>query len=125
MLNSYVTLNAQGQQQLNASFVQGDTFALAFSGSTGGTPINLTGAVIKMTIQAENDIFLSTLNGGISITNAANGQFTVNMPSAQTALILPGVYLYDLWIESSVSPPIENQYIAGVLSVLESVTAVP
>ena len=112
-------------QKLNASFVQGDVVAWSFTGSINGAPINLTGATIKMTIGMSSPIVLSTGNGGIIITNALLGQFQVNITSTQSAAYTVGQYNYDLWIESQVSPPIETQYISGIVSVIQSITAVP
>ena len=124
MLILSVSPSPQGQK-LNASFAQGDNVSWAFTGSINGAPINLTGSTIKMTIGFPSPVVLSTGNGGIAITNALQGQFTVNMSSSATAAFIAGQYAYDLWIEPQTSPPIENQYIAGTISVIASITSVP
>ena len=124
MLQLSVSGNSRGQQ-LNASFAQGDVVAWAFTGAINGTPINLTDALIKMTIDMGYSYPLNTINGGITITNALAGQFSVNISSDDTAGFLAGIYPYDLWIEPQVSPPVETQYITGMISVYQSITDVP
>jgi len=124
MLNLSVTGTAHGQQ-LNAQFTQGDVVAWAFTGTNNGTAINLTGSTIKITIGFPQPLFLSTATSGITITNAADGQFSVNLDSTTTAGFTPGAYNYDLWIESQVYPPIETQYITGTIFVNQSITEVP
>ena len=124
MLILSVSPSPQGQK-LNASFAQGDNVSWAFTGSINGAPINLTGSTIKMTIGFPSPVVLSTGNGGIAITNALQGQFTVNISSTNTAGYTPGSYSYDLWIEPQTSPPVETQYITGTISVSQSITSVP
>ena len=124
MLNLFVTGNHKGQQ-LNASFTQGDVVAWAFTGSINGAPLNLTGAIVKMTIAFPAPLELSTINGGITITGATEGQFTVNMSSSETADFTAGQYPYDLWVQPQLSPPVETQYITGTIFVNESITEVP
>ena len=126
MLNVFVTQNQYGKQQLNASFTTGDVVAMAFTGTNSdATPLNLSGAIIKMTIGFDTPLELTTFNGGIIVTDAANGKFTVNMSSNMTALFIPGAYPYDLWIQPQLSPPVETQYITGDIYVNQSVTVVP
>ena len=110
---------------LNMNFTQGDVVAAAFTGTINGTAINLAGSIIKMTIGLTPPLELSTTGGGITITNAGAGQFSVNQTSIQTAALPPGTYAYDLWIESQASPPIETQYITGLITVAPSITVVP
>lgn len=61
-------------------------------------PWNFTGYTARMQIRRTIDsstvmIALTTENGGISFTNAAQGELTVNMTAAQTAdLTSSGVY---------------------------------
>ena len=124
MLQLSVGGNALGQT-LNASFTQGDVVAWAFTGTINGTAINLAGSTIKATIDSRTPLVLSTATSGITITNAGAGQFSINLTSTQTASLAPGNYPYDLWIEPQTSPPIETQYITGIITVLPSVTAVP
>ena len=112
-------------QQLNVSFAQGDVVAWALAGQIQGSPINLTGYVIKLTIGFQTPLVLSTSNGGIEVINAAAGQFQINMSSAQTAAFVPGIYPYDIWFEYQSSPPVENQLWTGTVSVLQSETIVP
>ena len=124
MLNLTVVQTAQGQQ-LNASFAQGDDVEWAFAGTVNGTPLNLTGASIRMTIGLPTPLVISTANGGIDITDPSQGQFQVSISSDTTAPLAPGTYPYDLWIESQQSPPVENQYVTGAVTINQSITVVP
>ena len=79
-----------------------------------------------MTINfGEESQVLSTGNGGITITDASAGQFTINMTSTVTAEWYAGTYSYDIWLQSQLSPPIENQYASGQITVYPSITSVP
>ncbi len=124
MLILSVSPSPQGQK-LNASFAQGETIGINFIATINGAPINLTGTIIKLTIGFPEPETFNNLNGGITITNPLAGNFILNLTSDETADFAPGIYPYDLWIETSTSPPIETQYITGNISVIESVTAVP
>ena len=124
MLEFSVTGTTQGQQ-LNVSFAQGDVVAWAMIAQINGYPMNLLGAVIKATIGLPSPLVLSTGNGAIEIVNAAAGQFQINMSSDETSAFVPGTYPYDIWIETQSSPPIENQYVTGTISINQSITAVP
>lgn len=118
-------LNPQGQAQLNASFTQGDIIPWNFKIDNAGIPLNLLGMLVKMTIGFATPLLLSTGNGKIQIIDAVGGEFQVNLSSAETALFVPGVYDYDLWIEESFSPPVERQYLTGKITVNPSVSTYP
>lgn len=121
----FLTTGTPQSQQLNVSFTQGDVVPWSMMGQINGSPMNLTGATIKMTIGFSTPLVLSTGNGGIEIVNAAAGQFQINLSSDETAAFVPGIYPYDMWIESQSSPPVENQYVTGNISVIQSITVVP
>lgn len=114
-----------GQQQINASFTQGDVVAWTFRLAIGNIPINLNGAVIRMTIGMRTPVVLTTDNGGISILDAVGGQFIVKISSAITGAFIPGTYNYDLWLEQNIAPPVETQYITGNVTVNQSTSASP
>jgi hypothetical protein len=124
MLQVSVTGSA-GAQQLNAAFVQGDDVSLALTMAINSTPVNLTGCSIKMTIATPTPLLLSTGNGGITVTDAPAGQFSINISSTTTAGMSIGTYPYDVWIEYQTSPPVENQYITGAITITKPITVVP
>jgi hypothetical protein len=67
----------------DADFIHGFAYQ-----SVTGVPINLTGNTMKMGIRThasdiELDLMLTTENGGIIITDAPNGQFTVYIKKDQ------------------------------------------
>lgn len=125
MLTLSASLNAQNQQQINALFAQGDVINWAFQLKIATVPLNLTDYRIKMTIDFETPLQLSTDNGSVVITNATNGQFQINISSSDTAIFEPGTYDYDLWLEPTLSPPTETQYLTGSVTVNKSVSAFP
>lgn len=125
MFISWPVPNSFTGAQLNASLTRGDVVAWAMQVQVNGAPLNLTGANIRLTIGFPDPVEFSVLNNGITITNATQGDFTINMSTTRTAAFAPGEYPYDMWIEPQVSPPIESQYFTGIFTVNQSVTAVP
>ena len=131
MFRQWITTLISGQQ-LNAAFAQGDVVAWPFTGTVQTappTPLNLTGAVIKFALGLPNILNLSSASStstlGITITDAANGKFQININSTTTAGLPAGEYPYDIFIESQVSPPTEGQYIRGTIYVDQAVNPVP
>ena len=55
------------------------------------------------------------------ITGNANGQITLSMTAANTALLTPGRYVYDLTIRNSVDNSV-TRVVEGTAVVLPSVT---
>jgi hypothetical protein len=65
------------------------------------TPVNLTGSTIKLEIRAEETdhealVSVYSPDGGIQITNAAQGQFTVVIDRADLIYLAAGSYYTDL-----------------------------
>jgi len=50
---------------------------------------------------------LKSPDEGIEITNAANGEATITISSADSD-ISPGCYYYDLWVEFPGTPPVRH-----------------
>lgn len=111
------SITPQGQQQINATFTQGDVVGWSFLFKIDDVPINLLGASIKMTIGMQTPVILSTENGAIVMTNLIGGEFLVNMPSEQTALFPPGTYFYEVWVKQNLASTAETQYIGGTVTV--------
>lgn len=125
MFTAQILQTAIGQQ-LNMNLTQGDDASPLITVTNNSVPINLTGYVVKMTIDfGTESLVLSTTNSGITLTDAAAGEFTINMTSTVTAAWDAGEYPYDIWLESQTSPPVENQYATGTITVNASITSVP
>lgn len=66
-----------------------------------GTPIDLTGNTMRMGIRfraedVNEEMLLTTENGGLVITDAPNGKFTVIITQAQLVLLQTGDYEHSL-----------------------------
>lgn len=110
----------------NISITQGDTLAMYVQILQNlTTPLDITGASIRMTIAFPTPLILSTANGSIIIVDPENGIFTINIASTVTAALPIGAYSYDLWIENESSPIVENQYFNGSFTITASITEVP
>lgn len=125
MFSAKIVQTANGPQ-LNMRLTAGDEAKPVLTVSIDSEPLDLTGYTVKMTIAiASGNIVLNTNNSGITINNPQAGQFTINMLTPDTADWDPGVWPYDIWLESQTSPPIENQYVVGQFTVNPSITSVP
>ncbi len=84
-----------------------------------GSPINLssytTGSMMRKSYYSNTSYTIST-----SISDAANGEITLSMTAANTALLTSGRYVYDVIIESSSNTV--TRVIEGIATVLPSVT---
>jgi hypothetical protein len=88
-----------------------------------GTPINLTGFTAKMQLRKEYnstiaDLTLTTGGGGIVITGAT-GKIDISASAAQTAVLDPTYYVYDLELTSGTNI---SRLIQGQITVAEQVT---
>lgn len=85
---------------------QGATYFRRYTWKTGdpATPVDLTGATLRMQVREtkHSDIpllSLSTGGSGITVTDAANGKFTVRAEAAQTDALSFTTGVYDLEIK--------------------------
>jgi hypothetical protein len=88
-----------------------------------GTPINLTGFTAKMQLRKEYnstiaDLTLTTGGGGIVISGAT-GKIDISASAAQTAVLDPTYYVYDLELTSGTNI---SRLIQGQITVAEQVT---
>ena len=118
----------QAMEYANLAITVGDDVSLAVTllQSDGVTPINLTGYSLKTQINFSNPpgmTLLNTSNGGIVITNAAQGMFEVLMSTSFTANLVAGEYPYDLWWTNPSGA--ENKIFSGLFIVEQNVTPVP
>lgn len=109
--------------QTDVSIIAGETVALAANLSLNGSPVNLTGYSLKMQINFQTPELLNTGNGGITITNAAQGAIQINMSSTLTAAFPRGSYPYDLWMVSGGG--VETPLLTGNFSIAPSISPVP
>lgn len=87
---------------------------------TQGDAINLS--TYSAAAQLRKSYYSSSANTlSAIITGNANGQITLSMTAANTALLTPGRYVYDLKITNSVDNSV-TRVIEGTATVLPSVT---
>lgn len=99
---------------------QGANFntVLDLKDSAGGI-LNLAGYTVAA--QMRKSYYSTTAtNFTITVTDAAAGQITMSMNSANTANVTPGRYVYDVLITSGSS--IKTRIIEGIVTILPSVT---
>jgi hypothetical protein len=80
----------------DADFVRGFAYQ-----QLDGTPIDMTGDAMRMGIRRRADdvteqMLLTTENGGIILTDAANGKFTVWIKQGDLVLLPTGAYEHSL-----------------------------
>lgn len=105
--------------------IKGDTFVgTSFTVTVNTVALNLTNAVIKMQLKSNQNYLtskavleLSTVNGGLTTANAANGIFQIN---SQIIDIPAGIYYYD--IEIKLSDNTIKTYIKGQWKILQDIT---
>jgi hypothetical protein len=86
---------------------------------TNGDAINLTGYTASS--QIRKSYYSSTANNfTATITGTANGEITLSMTAANTALLSPGRYLYDLVITAPTGA--KTRVVEGIVNVLAGVT---
>lgn len=99
---------------------QGANFntVLDLKDSAGGI-LNLAGYTVAA--QMRKSYYSTTAtNFTITVTDAAAGQITMSMNSANTANVSPGRYVYDVLITSGAS--VKTRIIEGIVTILPSVT---
>jgi len=99
---------------------QGANFytVLDLKDSAGGI-LNLAGYTVAA--QMRKSYYSTTAtNFTITVTDAAAGQITMSMNSANTANVTPGRYVYDVLITSGAS--VKTRIIEGIVTILPSVT---
>lgn len=78
---------------------QGATYQDTFNISSGGVPINLTGATLRGQVRSDygSDTILASFVP--TIVNAATGQAALTIPATVTASIPDGRQVYDVELE--------------------------
>lgn len=86
---------------------------------SAGAAINLSG--YSAASQIRKSYYSSTANNfTVTITGTANGEITLSMTAANTALLTPGRYLYDLVITAPAGT--KTRVVEGIVNVLAGVT---
>lgn len=108
----------------NLNIDAGATFSLSITWKdANNNAVDITNYTARMQIRKTYNsdtamVNLTTENGGISLTNAANGVLSVNITPAQTAALSNG--FYDLEIESPTG--VVSRLIQGSVMVSKEVT---
>jgi hypothetical protein len=86
---------------------QGADFSAAFTyQDPDGVAIDITGyqftmAMVERKAGGDAAATWTSADGDFSITSAESGTFTLTVPAAETATLVPGTYFYDLNATSS------------------------
>lgn len=87
-------------------------------------PINLTGYTARMQVRPAPGgtliLDLTTSNGKIVITDAAQGKLKLLVEASETNSVPPGVYRYDLELQSPAN--VVTRYLEGQVRVKEQIT---
>lgn len=101
---------------------QGTTFnnVINITDDMTNAPINVSGYVIRS--QMRTSYFSSNVTANIScfVADAANGEIYLSVPSANTAKIKPGRYLFDV-LATDTSNTV-SRVLEGIITVTGSVT---
>ena len=99
---------------------QGANFSVSMDlKDAAGSILNLSGYTVAA--QMRKSYYSTTATDfTISITDAAAGQITMTMNSANTSNVTPGRYVYDVLLNSGAG--VKSRIIEGIVTVLPSVT---
>ena len=99
---------------------QGATFNTTINvEDTAGAAINLYGYTANSMMR--KSYYSSTYYViGAAVTGTSNGEITLTITSANTSLLTPGRYVYDLIIDNGANTV--NRVVEGIATVLPSVT---
>jgi hypothetical protein len=109
----------------NEDWAVGFTYGWTDPDTEEFTPINLTGSVLRWQIRRREEdhevlVFVNSPDNGITITNAAAGEFTVVIPRDKLVRLSPGDYASDL-VREMPSGLIERLW-EGTVDVVEGTT---
>ena len=102
--------------------IKGDTFKeQLFTFSKNGSPIDLTGAGIKIQFKPNKSDVSAALTmevgSGITIVDATEGQFKIN---EQIIDLTPDIYYYDIQLNNSDSTVFT--YVSGTIRITQDIT---
>lgn len=111
--------------RFNFELIQGDTFHYEPAWKVNNAYVNVTGYTAKMDVKiaptsTSTITELSTENGRIAV-GGADGTFTLDLTSAETAVLPAGNFIYDLNV---ISPGgVVTTLLTGGFTVITQVTA--
>jgi len=105
--------------EYNTGVVRGDTFSETATFITGGEPLNLAGAAIRIQLRTRSGEVVASLEGGSGIQTVGN-VMTWTIEGATTAGFAVGQYLYDIEITLGGST---RTYAAGSFAIQKDITA--
>lgn len=78
--------------------VRGDDWSIPGTLESGGTAVNLTGATITSMIRPNVESSTLTETFTVTVNSAAAGTLTLSLTDAETQVIDPGTYAYDIQV---------------------------
>jgi hypothetical protein len=87
----------------NFTLEQGSTFSRRLTVQENNSALDLTGYTGRMQMRSTHDSDTIILSFTVTVSDASSGQLTTTASATTTASITPGIYVYDLEIESSAS----------------------
>lgn len=101
---------------------QGTTFnnIINISDDTTNTPVNISGYTITSQMRRSYYSANASANITCSITDAANGEVTLSMTSANTSNIKAGRYLFD--VETRDTYGTVSRILEGIISITPQIT---
>jgi len=104
----------------NFTFEQGATFSRQLTVQDNGSAMNLTNYTGRMQLRSSVESSTIALTVTCSITNASGGILTISNTATETMAVSPGIYVYDLEIESSAG--VVTRLMEGTATVNANVT---
>jgi hypothetical protein len=104
----------------NFTLEQGVTFSKIITVKEDGTAMNLTGYSARSQMRATHDSTSIALTFSTTVSNASNGQITIQATDSQTAAVEEGIYVYDVEMESDSGTV--TRLIEGTVTVTPEVT---
>lgn len=78
--------------------VRGDDWSIPGTISAGGTAVNLTGATVTAMLRPSVESSVLTETFAVTVNSAAAGTLTLSLTDAETQVIDPGTYAYDIQV---------------------------
>lgn len=78
--------------------VRGDDWSIPGTLESGGAPVNLTGATVTAMLRPSVESSTLTETFTVTVNDATAGTVTLSLTDAETALIKPGTYAYDIQV---------------------------
>ncbi len=104
----------------NTGILRGDTFSESFTFATGGVPLDLTGASVRIQLRNRSGGVIGSFENGSGIEAAQDGGAIVwTIEGSQTAAYAPGLYQYDIEVTTGSTV---RTYLSGSFTVQKDIT---